>query len=49
MCDTAREHGLVETAYRKERYDKGTVNRTFKVGDSAWVRSPGMDVKLDAS
>ena len=47
MHDTiAREHGFVETARQKERYDKITVNRTLNVGDSTWVRSPGMDGKL---
>ena len=39
----------MESEKRKERYDRGSSERSFKVGDSVLARIPGMVAKLHDS
>lgn len=49
MRDVAREKGLKVVEERKEDHDRKAVLRELNEGDCAWVRSPGIDGKLDAA
>ena len=49
LRDVAGNRAVCEVLKRNEYADKTRIQREFKVGDFVWLRSPGLDGKLEAS
>ena len=47
LRDWAADRSVIESAKRKENYDRGKSERKLNVGDKVWVRIPGKCSKFE--